>query len=52
MQDSTGHVYHAAVAATHLLMPGKYIVSLLPDVKVFGRACKYINDPSLMSDLK
>ena len=33
-------------------MPAAYIVSLLPDVKVFGRTHKYISVLSLMPNLQ
>ena len=33
-------------------MAAEYIVYMLPDLKAFGQECKYINDPSLMPDLK
>ena len=38
LQDPTGHVRHASVADIQLLMPAKYIVSMLPDIKAFGWA--------------
>ena len=46
LQDPTGHVRCTTVAEIQLLMPAKYIVSMLPDIKAFGCACKYINDSS------
>ena len=51
LQDPSVHDQHAAVAHIQLLMLSKYIVSLLPDTRVFRRACKDINDPSLMPDV-
>ena len=52
LQGITVHVRHASVADIQSLMPAEYIVSILPDVKSFRWACKYINEPSLMPDLK
>ena len=52
LKDLTGHVRCAAVTDVQLLMPAEYIVSMLPEIKVFGWACNYINDPFLMPDLK
>ena len=52
LQDPSGLVRCASIADTQLWMPAKYIVSVLPDIQVYGWASKYINDPSLMSDLK
>ena len=49
--NPTSHVRHTCVADIQLWMPADYIVSKLPDIKAFGRACKYINDPSIMPDL-
>ena len=51
LQDLTGNVGHAVIADIQLLMPAEYIVNLLPHTRTFGKACKYINDPSLMLDL-
>ena len=50
-EDPTGHVQHASVADIQLLMPAEYIVSMLPNIKAFGQAWKYINVPSMMPDL-
>ena len=52
LQDPTGHVRCTSVTDIKLLMPAEYIVSMLLDIKAFGWSCKYINDPSLMLDLK
>ena len=52
LQNTTGHVRCASVAGIRLLMPLEYIVSMLPVIKVFRWAWKYINDPSLIPDLK
>ena len=51
-QDPTGHVKRTAIADIQLLMPVEYIVSTLPDITVFEQACKDINYPSTMPDLK
>ena len=51
LQETTGHVRCAFVADIKLLMPVVCIVSMLPDIKPFWQACKYINDPSLMPNL-
>ena len=40
------------LADIQLLMPAEYIVSMLTYIKTYGQACKYINDPSLMPDLR
>ena len=52
LQDSTGHIRCTSVADIQLLMTAEYIVSMLPDIKAFGRAYKYINDSFLMPNLK
>ena len=52
LQDITSHGRHVSVADNQLLMPAEYIVSILPDTKSFRQACKYINESSLMPDLK
>ena len=52
LQNPTGNVRHDAVADIQLLMPAEYIVSMLPDTKVFRWACTYINGPFLMPDLR
>ena len=46
------HIWYAVVTDINLLIPAEYIISFLPDTKTFGRACKYINDPFLMMNLK
>ena len=52
LQDPTCHVRHASMADIQLLMSAEYIVHILPEIKVFGWGCMYINGPSLMADLK
>ena len=52
LQDPTGHARCTTLADIQLLMPAEYIVSLSPGIKAFGQECKYINDPSIMHDLK
>ena len=52
LHDPIGHIRWPSLADIQLLMPAKYRVSLLLDIKAFGWACKYTNDPSLMPDLK
>ena len=52
LQDSSGNVHHTTITVNHLLVPAEYIFSLPPDAKAYGRACKYINDLSVMPDLK
>ena len=49
---TTGHVRHATVADILLLMLAEYIVSNLQGIKEFRLACKYIDDPSFIPDLK
>ena len=50
IQDPTCHVRYVAVVGIQLIMPVEYIFSILPDIKTFGWACKYINDSCLMPD--
>ena len=38
LQNPSGHVCHNFVEDIQLLIPAEYIVTLLPDAKVFGRA--------------
>ena len=52
LQYLTGHVRHAILADSQLLMHAEYIVNILPNIRAFGLACMYIYDPSLMPDLK
>ena len=52
INDPIGCVRCAFVADIQLLIPAEYIVSMLPDIKTFGWTCMYINDPSIMPDLK
>ena len=52
LQGPCGHVRCSTVADIQLLMPTECIVSMLLDIKAFGQLCKFINDPSLMPDLK
>ena len=46
------HMQWASLTDIQLLFLADFIVSLLPDDKPFGQACKFKNDPSLMLDLK
>ena len=50
LQNPSGHIKCASVADMQLLMPARYTVSISINMKGFGWACKYINDP-LMPDL-
>ena len=43
---------HALVVDIQLLLPAECIVSLCPVLMVFGQACKFINDTTLMQDLE
>ena len=47
LQDPTGHVRCGSVANVKLLKPAEYIFNMLPDIKAFRWACKYINTPPL-----
>ena len=48
IQDSAGHVRFTSVADIPFLITPEYIISMLPNMKAFGWACKYIYDPFLM----
>ena len=51
MQDPTGKVQRVSAWHFKFMYPAEYYVTALPQMEMFGRTAKFINQPSLMPDL-
>ena len=48
VSDSNGRIRKVNVCDVHMILPSDHIVCSIPDEQVFGRRCKYINDPHIL----
>ena len=51
VQDPTGKMKRVSARHLQFMYPAEYYVTALPQIEMFGRTVKFINQPGLMPDL-